>query len=185
MSFYKLTILSRKKDEVKDFMEFFLHIQKQKNLNFISKQLGSKKKKKIFSILKSPHVNKKAQEQFELKFHKKQITFEFIDNHKSVMIAKRLKNLLFPSLSIKIAALLNKNLEKNRRARNLNIHDVFFSFSTVEFLGNNCLKKTKLTKFCTEFKPEITEKYTRRIYRYGESVSLIRVWIAQLVRAKD
>lgn len=74
-------------------------------LNLDYKLIGLPIKRKVFTLLKSPHVNKKAKEQFELKTYKKLISIkEFIP-------AKTIKEFIKnkpPVVQVKIIALKGK-----------------------------------------------------------------------------
>ena len=74
MKSYHLIIQSRNQKSISTFFPFFLSSIQNLNFNVIQKYFEKKRKKKILTILKSPHVNKKAQEKFEFRYYSKQIT---------------------------------------------------------------------------------------------------------------
>lgn len=114
---YHITIISKNKNSIKNFFKFFNQILK--NLNKIKKYLKKKHKIKILTILKSPHVNKTAQEQFETRFYLSQITIYYSPKNLQLLIfLKKIKVYLFPDLKIKIKFSINnlsttKNSIKN------------------------------------------------------------------------
>lgn len=55
------------KESCKNFKKALISLAKAKNLEFSSISLPIKRRK--ITILKSPHVNKKAKEQFEIRFY--------------------------------------------------------------------------------------------------------------------
>ena len=61
----------------------------------------------LYTVLKSPHVNKKAQEQFEYRLHKRQISFYWFQSFKMLMLLKKVQTKLFPDVKIKIRFMLN------------------------------------------------------------------------------
>jgi len=66
MKTFKITIFSRNQHSVNKFFSLFIN-NVDSNFTVIKKHFQNKRAKKIITILKSPHVNKKAQEQFENK----------------------------------------------------------------------------------------------------------------------
>ena len=76
---FSVTITSRNKNSTNDFFLFFNENTVYKS-NVIKKYFQKKIEKKRLTILKSPHVNKKAQEQFESRLFKKQFTIHTTKN---------------------------------------------------------------------------------------------------------
>jgi len=73
--FIILSIYSKNISSLTNFLKFFykLSTNKKMKLQIFTSQHSKKKEKVFFSVLKSPHVNKSAQEQFEYNLFKKQI----------------------------------------------------------------------------------------------------------------
>jgi len=69
MNIFKIIITSKNHITIRNFF-LFLYKNKINKLNILKSIFQEKKKKKL-TILKSPHVNKTAQEQFEKEFLKK------------------------------------------------------------------------------------------------------------------
>jgi ribosomal protein S10 len=88
MKTFNVTITSRNKNSINDFFLFF-NGNTVCNLNVIKKYFQKKIEKKKLTILKSPHVNKKAQEQFESRLFKKQFTVQTTKNLKYLIFLKR------------------------------------------------------------------------------------------------
>ena len=65
-----ITVSSKSKETLKLFLAF---LSKFKHSNLIIKYFPKRKIKKFVTILKSPHVNKSAQEQFEFKINTKKL----------------------------------------------------------------------------------------------------------------
>jgi ribosomal protein S10 len=110
MKQYNLTITSKTEESLKNFI--FCLKNPNINYNVISRQFKKKIKKQKFSILKSPHVYKTAQEQFESRFFTTQIHFYSNDNFKSLIFLKKIKNNLFPDIRLKIKISTNKTLAR-------------------------------------------------------------------------
>ena len=72
-----------------------------------------KKKKKIkkLTILKSPHENKTAQEQFESRVFLRQFNFCLSNSLKYLVFSKKIKNTLFPDIVFKTQFVFNKQID--------------------------------------------------------------------------
>ena len=99
MSKYTLTILSKNKDYLTQFLDFFF-INLKQNSQVFSKLFRKRKFKEKISVLKSPHVNKTAQEQFKYIHFYINITFHTSEIKKELFVLKKIKNQLFPDLKI-------------------------------------------------------------------------------------
>jgi hypothetical protein len=73
-------------------------LQLRRILLFINKKRVSK----TFTILKSPHVNKTAQEQFELNFFSKDLKIQSFQLFKILLLLKKIQSLSFSDVQIKI-----------------------------------------------------------------------------------
>ena len=93
--FINIYISSKNSISLNTFLRFFLKISKNKRIktNIYSIQHSKPKLTKKFSILKSPHVNKKAQDQ----------------GLKLLMILKKIQCKLFADVKIKVEFVLNEN----------------------------------------------------------------------------
>ena len=120
MKHYQLTIISKNKKSAENCFLFFLNNTSELNLNIIKKYFKKKKTKNILTILKSPHVNKTAQEQFESRFFSKQLSIYSPKNFQFLLLLKKIKTHLFPDVKIKIKFILNKNLEEKTKTNILN-----------------------------------------------------------------
>ncbi len=114
MKYYQLTLISKNK---KSFDNCLLFLSNNiSELNIIKKCFQKKKKKKFLTILKSPHVNKTAQEQFESKLYSKQLSMYSLRNWQLLLFLKKVRTYLFPDVKMKIKFILNKSLlEKTKR----------------------------------------------------------------------
>ena len=73
--FIIISISSKNLSSLTNFSKFFYKFKRNKTLNFKYHMIQSQKKKKFsfFSVLQSPHVNKKSQEQFEYRVYNKKL----------------------------------------------------------------------------------------------------------------
>ena len=130
MTKYEIKLYAKDKKTISNFLKFFKRSQNEiKNFPIPLNFKRIKKRKNIITILKSPHVNKKAQAQFQ------QITYatvgEFFswDRKKNAICLKKLKNNLFPGSKIKIenAFCFKGNSEKTFNGKILLIKKSTFS----------------------------------------------------------
>lgn len=84
---------------------------KNLHLNAIVLQKNAPKSKHVkkFTVLKSPHVNKTAQEQFEFRLHSKQIIIFSPQIFKILIFFKRFQATLFSDIRFQIQLSLNSS----------------------------------------------------------------------------
>jgi ribosomal protein S10 len=110
MKYYQITITSKNKKSLEQFSAFIY--KRLKKLQFTNKFFQKKTKNRILTILKSPHVNKKSQEQFNYNLYSKHINFYFPQNFKVIKFIKTIKLTLFLDVNITIKLIINEQLEK-------------------------------------------------------------------------
>lgn len=94
------------KESAKSFRKTLNLLAKAKNLKFSSISLPIERKK--FTVLKSPHVNKKAKEQYEIRFYNGLIILKGGFFERELM--QSLNALMLPDLLIKISFRTNQCL---------------------------------------------------------------------------
>nr|QII42416.1 ribosomal protein S10 [Phaeodactylum tricornutum] len=119
---YFIKISSKNKNSIFTFCSFLFN---QSDLKISSKLLAIKilqfnNKRKFFTVLKSPHVNKTAQEQFESKVFSNQFLIHGSSKSNFLHFLKKLKKDLFPDLKLKISFPLQKIIS------NINLRVKFF-----------------------------------------------------------
>lgn len=85
------------------------HLTK-KNINGLLSYLQKKRKHKIFTILKSPHINKIAQEQIEYRLFSKQINIISFQILKFLVLIKKLQVNINTDIKIQIIFILNDKI---------------------------------------------------------------------------
>lgn len=105
---YYITIYSKNKIILQNFLIFL-----QKRLPILKLQLVSKYNKKVkikktITILKSPHINKTAQERYESITYSYTIKINSFRTQKYILFLKKLRNNLFPDVKIKIKTTIEK-----------------------------------------------------------------------------
>jgi ribosomal protein S10 len=144
MKYYQITITSKNKQSLKDYSKFFNN--NIEIFKLLSKSYNKIKNKKIITILKSPHVNKKAQEQFEFSLFSKQITLQMPNSYKFLILLKKIETNLFSDVNIKIKLLVNKNLPEKFQTKIFNPSYFQLNFFKTDILFDNNAKKMKFKK---------------------------------------
>ena len=121
--------------------------------------IGTTNKKKYinkFTVLKSPHVNKKAREQFEIRNYTKILKIYSYQSLLLLFVLKRIKTNTFSEVKLKID--LNYNLGQLHKhlKSNFNLNSVFLN--KLNFEGNHY----KLN--------DSTKNYLKRLDVFGETV---------------
>jgi ribosomal protein S10 len=117
--FINIHIYSKNYKSIELFSTFFSNktFTEKLKITTFSLPFQNPVKKKIFTVLKSPHVNKTAQEHFEYNLYTKQFK---ICSHKGFLLLTFLKNLkynLFPDIKFKIEV-INQNLKFGQKLKN-------------------------------------------------------------------
>lgn len=108
--FFYLKASSKDKEVLKKFVKFLSKLETSPiSLKYFSKQ----KKRKFITILNSPHVNKTAQEQFEVRVYSKQFLINSFKPFSLLSLLKRIKISSFPGLKLEVKGIFNlSNSEK-------------------------------------------------------------------------
>lgn len=104
---YNITITSKNKQALTLFF-LFLKKVKQPKINLLTNYSKQKTLIKKITVLKSPHVNKKAQKHLEYRIFSKKISISSHNEMKFLIFLKKLKTKLFPEIKLKIKILSNK-----------------------------------------------------------------------------
>jgi len=142
MKIFNLILISKCKVTVKKFFLFFFKNKLQNEK--IQKYLNKKIKKKKLTVLKSPHIYKKAQEQFQNIFIKKHIEIQTTKNFKYLLFLKRLNSKLFPNIQIKLKCTINNGNMKKLNVfspKNFKIKEYYIFKNQNLNLKNNNLSK--------------------------------------------
>ena len=178
MKTFNIIISTKNKTAINNFILFFI-----KYLNFSSNNIQNyfqnKTKRKKVTILKSPHVNKKSQEQFETKLFKSRFTIQVQKKLKNGVFFKKLTHNTFPNVSIKLKQVL---ASKNMLKFNLNIFNTNNFKIGVKIQTKNKPENFKLNKRLNVLKKKTISKYiitkkTTKLFDvldlYGEFLTLM------------
>lgn len=105
MKHYKLIISSKNRSSLYLFIKLFY--KKVEKFSVLRKYFATNSRRKIFTILKSPHVNKVGQEQFQTNTYSKTLNFSVSESLKFLVLLKVIKTNLF--LDVKLKLKLNSN----------------------------------------------------------------------------
>ena len=121
--FIRLFIKSKNKYSLIKFLQVFKNFINNKELKLNKTLVFSQRQKinKVFSILKSIHVNKTAQEQFEFDLFSKNIKIHTFQILKLLIILKKIETNFFSDIQIRVKLLINKKYKKEITKQNLNI----------------------------------------------------------------
>lgn len=135
--FIIISIYSKNPTSLTNFLKFLYKLKKNEifklELNLL--QLPKKKHFSFFSTLKSPHVNKKSQEQFEYHVYSKKLKIHVSQLVKFLTVWKSVKTLLFSDIKIKTEFCL---------------HNKLFNFSS--------LSQTNYDKFILKFSKKVIKR---------------------------
>ena len=109
MKQYCLKVTSKNEKSIKIFLHFFFtHLNTK--FNIIPKSITPYNNQKIITLLKSPHVNKTAQEHLETRLFTKKILVNGICLRKNIIFLKKILDKLFQDISIQLEFTINKNI---------------------------------------------------------------------------
>jgi ribosomal protein S10 len=167
MQNYNLTIISKNNKSATSVTARLLRA-----IYIFKKHFQKKKKKKIITILKSPHVNKNAQEQFEYVFFSHQFNM-YSPAHIYVFFnfIKKTRLSLFSDVKFKLKFIINPILLKKKQANIFNPNNFILSFyknciNSNKTIMNSKKKKIKLNKN----KKKNTSFYLKTFDIYGELI---------------
>lgn len=124
------------------------------NSNIIAKYFQNKTNTKTITVLKSPHVNKKSQEQFEIKTFKKHFKIIIKNDWKLLLCLKKLSHNMCSDINIKVKESFTSKFffKRNVNLKNFKIRTHYNSsmhkIRNFRFKKNlNYLKKNTMLNF--------------------------------------
>ena len=151
--FFYISASSKDKNVLKKFSSFRSKIETSL---LTWKHFSRHKKRKFITILKSPHVNKTAQEQFEFRFYKKQFLVNSLKPLTFLLFLKKIKNLSFSGLNLEIKGVVNPQERTTYFLRSMDPDNLILE---------NYLNKTKKM---TSFNDVFVKEYIQLFDCYGE-----------------
>jgi len=113
-----------------------------KALNLLISHSPKQQIRKFITVLKSPHVNKSAQEQFEYRIYTKKLSVNSPQALKFFSIIKKVKNVSFPGVDLKVKGVFEKKKEFKNLLHCMNPDNLNIDFFQTA-LKQNHLKITK------------------------------------------
>jgi ribosomal protein S10 len=111
-----------------------------------------KQKRKIFTTLRSPHVNKTAQEQIEFRLFSKRIKIFSFQILKFLVLIKKIQMKLSPDIEIQIKFVLNNKILKKNKLVSLNPDNYKIdSFFTYKKKNKDFTEKTQILSYLKLF----------------------------------
>lgn len=167
MKRYFLKISSKNEKSLNSFLFFFLNCLNNK-FNVIQKMVSNNSSKRIITLLKSPHVNKAAQEQFEIRFFSKKLLAESFDLEKNLIFIKTISNKLFKDVSINLQFKISKNE---------NFINNLFIFCPDNFkLSSNKVCKTNLKRIKQKKKSKTVNDRKNSLFTLKKFLSTVSVY---------
>ena len=146
--FVIIDIYSKNYKSLKNFVYFFSNDKLFQKLRIFNIQINSKKQlnKKVFTILKSPHVNKSAQEQFEIKTYKKRLKLFVPQMLIFLIFLKKLKLNSFTDIKFKLNIISNLQIEKKKIQNKINVDNYYLFHKEL-----NIIKYLKILSITGEY----------------------------------
>ena len=113
--FFHIKVSAKDKKVLENFGQFISKLHP--TLNSLQ-LLPNRNLRKFITVLKSPHVNKTAQEQFEFRVYSREFVLSSFKPLTLFLILKKINNLSFSGLNLKIENLFKRNTKKTLTALN-------------------------------------------------------------------
>ena len=153
-------------------------------LYYLEKHFSKKIKNKRITLLKSPHVNKKSQEQFETHILGCQVMMENIKNFKNLVWLKKCNCVIYSDIWITLKYRIKKEMLKKwflyTFGSNLLVCKKEYNFNDTNIEKKVLKTNSKLFKKTVYVN---THFFLRLLDSYGENFKTF-VWIAQLVEQR-
>jgi ribosomal protein S10 len=165
-----LLITTKNKNSFKKIL-YFLKKNIKKKFNNITFYFPKKKNKKVITLLKSPHVNKTAQEQFEVKYFSIKLKIFTTKMFKFLIFLKKINNFLFADIQIKTKFLTSSKKQFLLKRQIININNflkvLFFKNKNYVKIKNfNEIQITKKNYFLNNNKKYLTSKKLFKIFDF-------------------
>lgn len=165
--FFHIKVSSKDKKVLENFGQFLSKLETTSNF---LKSFSKQNVRKFITILKSPHVNKTAQEQFEFRFYTKEFIVNSFKPLTFFLILKRINNLSFSGIDLKVKGLFKENKKKILIAvnpDNTNLNTVKnYGLIQKKNLKQKMFRNKNLQKFNESF--SFSKRYIQLFDCYGE-----------------
>ena len=154
--FFYLKVSCKDKRILEKFTRVFTKI---KSLPIFIKPFPKHEKRRFITVLKSPHVNKTAQEQFEYRFFSKHFLVFSFKPRIFFLLLKKLKNLSFSGIKLEVKGIFEKNITNRYVLKLVNPDNVVLQ---KQYLTQKSFKKNKQRHGISKFTPDelgLSKKY--------------------------
>lgn len=154
--YFNIKLFSRNKKSLNKFCIFFNNlIRKEFNFEETVRFKNKRKKRTLITTLKSPHINKKSKDQYEIVTYSKNIKIYTKNSGKLSILIKKIKNKLLADILLKVEII---HSIKNERNFNLFKYKVF---SSKKYVSNYI----KIIRICN-----LINRFNTKPLRLGSSV---------------
>ena len=179
--FFHLKVSSKDKKVLENFGQLLVKLNTTSNsLKFFSKR----NVRKFITILKSPHVNKTAQEQFEFRFYTREFIISSFKPLTFFLILKKINNLSFSGIDLRVKGLLKEGNKKVLTATNPdNIHlNIVTNYGLIQKknLRRKVFQNKSFQIFNKSFSP--SKRYIQLFDCYGEMSLKNDFYVASLAQ---
>ena len=140
--FINIQIKSKNRNSLKNFITDFKKLSKNKKLklNRFFKIYNKQQNNKTFTILKSPHVNKTAQKQFEYNLYSKNFKIKSFQILKILTVLKHYQKFLYTDIDLKIKFIIkkqnNNEFQKLKNSTFIKSNNIIIYLLMLNFYGN-------------------------------------------------
>ena len=162
-----IIVNSKNKQSLFNFLFFLVNSLKVSLISRCEKKKGGKK---VITVLKSPHINKNAQEQFELRNFNNKFLFFSHNTPKCFIILKAIKTKLFPDIKIKLKFFINNNTSLKFNTKVFNPNNFTLGVYKLNFISQklNNNQKYNYNKIISMKLTKKTKNYLKIFDSYGE-----------------
>lgn len=141
--FVNIQIKSKNQNSLKRFLKllFKLSNNKKLNLNSVLKCFNKKSQEKVFTILRSPHVNKTSQEQFSYELRSNQLSLDSLQFFKFLIAIKKSEKITGFDVKSVIKFVTNVTSSKKETFKKINFKKSKIKLHNVEKINKLSSKK--------------------------------------------
>lgn len=146
--FVIIEIYSKNYKSLKNFLLFFNNenLLKKLKISILKNKIKNPMKKKVITVLKSPHVNKTAQEKFEYRIYKNKIKCFTPQILLLLTFLKKLRFSFLSDINFKLILISNNKIEKKNLKNQININNFCLVYKEL-----NLIKYLKLLVLSGEY----------------------------------
>jgi ribosomal protein S10 len=134
--------------------KYNIYEKKKVKINGFLKYIQQKHNRCFFTILKSPHIYKTAQEQIEYRRFSKQIIIFSFQILKYIILLKKIQTKLFPDIEIQIKFLVNNIIIKKKKLTVINPNN----YTTKNYIKNASIYNSIINKTWQDINSNTKEK---------------------------